>query len=88
MELDDRKERAEFIAQGWNPTDMNTKSPEPIQDAKAVLFFKFLAATNPFHLCPYEHFSLRSYVAILEAYAQNLVQRETNSLTYYTKFLK
>lgn len=63
-------------------------SPDNFQDAKAVLFFKFLASINPFYLFPNEHFNLKSYVTILKTYAQNLVNRETNFFDLYTKFLK
>lgn len=86
--LDDQKFYAELIAQGWNPSDNKTMTPHHIKDAKAVLFFKFLAAINPFYLFPNDHFNLKDYVSILETYAEDLVSRETIFLNVYSKFLK
>lgn len=87
MALDERKLRAELLAQGWNPTQ-RAMSSEHIQDAKAVLLFKFLAATNPFYLIPQTHFKFKNYVDVLQKYAENLVSRKSNFLHLYAKFLK
>lgn len=86
--MNDRKFRSELIAQGWTPTDNEKMRKEDIQDAKAVLFFKFLAAINPFYLFPNEHFQLENYISILQEYAKTLVSRETFFFKFYAKFLK